>query len=103
MKTKTKAIDPNYLPLMEVLEKAYERSAYGKGLERHATDNSFPEQPIVTEGQHFSIHPHLYQIRKKCLEVLRMDRDAAQRELLDVIVYAAAAYLILEEGTWSDS
>jgi hypothetical protein len=91
-------IDPNYATLVEVLSLAYERSAFGKGRDRHATDNPFEQQPIVTEGSYFGIQPHLYQIRKKALEILRMDTDAAQRELLDIIVYAAAAVLVLKEA-----
>lgn len=85
----------NYKALRLVMDAAYERAALGKGKERHATSNAFEDQPIITEGKHFGIRPHLYQIRKKSLEVARMDVDAAKRELLDVIVYAAAAYLIL--------
>ena len=86
---------PLYRALEEVLVQALNRCALGKGKERHATDNRFEEQPIITEGDILGIHPHIFQIRKKCLEVLRMDTDAAQRELLDVIVYAAAAHIIL--------
>ena len=87
-----------YLELHQTLMEAYKRASAGKGYERHATDNPFLEQPIITEGEHFGISPHLFQIRKKSLEVLRMATDAAQRELLDIIVYAAAAYLILKEA-----
>ncbi len=85
----------NYASLRNVLVKAHKRASQGKGKERHATDNPFESQPIITEGEHFGISAHLYQIRKKCLEILRMDIDAAQRELLDIIVYAAATHIIL--------
>jgi hypothetical protein len=89
--------EQNYLPLMETLQLAYLRSSRGKGKDRHATDNPFLEQPIITEGEHFGIGPHLYQIRKKALEIQRLHEIAAMNELLDIIVYAAAAYLIMKE------
>jgi hypothetical protein len=96
MKKQQVLVSP-YLELHRTLIEAYKRASEGKGRERHATDNNFLDQPIITEGKHFGISPHLYQIRKKALEVLRMEKDAAQRELLDIIVYAAAAYLVLKE------
>ena len=87
----------DYNSLSKVLTKAFDRASKGKGKERHGINKPFKEQPIITEGEYFGIYPHLAQIRKKTLEVLRMDKDASQRELLDIIVYAAAAYIILEE------
>lgn len=86
-----------YITLFDVLLEAYDRASSGKGKERHATDDYFMDQPIVTEGRALGISPHIFQIRKKALEVMRMSPDAARRELLDIIVYAAAAFLITEE------
>ncbi len=88
----------NYSSLVDVLSRALIRASAGKGKERHADDNAFNKQPIVTE-LHAMKHPGgaVFQIRKKALEALRLDLDRAQNEMLDVIVYAAAVWIYLEE------
>ena len=95
-KEEVKAPNP-YQSLITVLNQAYLRAAQGKGKDRHANHKPFLEQPIITEGEHFYIIGNLQQIRKKCLEVLRLDQPAARNELLDVIVYAAASVLIIDK------
>ena len=97
--TKTLCLVPEYDILMDHLLAAYERCAYGKGKERHADDKLFELQPIITEGTAFkTITPHLYQIRKKALELTRFATlDAKLNELSDIIVYACAARIILIE------
>lgn len=90
--------DANYLSLRKVLDLAYKRSSSGKGKERHADNNPFEQQPICTELR--TMHdtaPAVYQIRKKALESLRLQPETAIRELLDVMVYAAAAVIYLQE------
>ena len=89
---------PNpYQSLINVLDQAYNRASAGKGRERHATSEPFYEQSIVTEGKHFFIVGNLQQIRKKAVECLRLDMNAARNELLDIIVYAAASVIIIDK------
>ena len=86
-----------YKQLYETLLSAMNRAATGKGKERHATDAPFPQQPICTELRQIGVEPAIFQIRKKAMEALRMDCRGAANELLDVIVYAAAAVIIVKE------
>ena len=89
----------NYDSLKKVLGRAYIRASEGKGKERHADGKPFNQQPIVTELHAFKTPaPALFQVRKKALESMRLSADRAQDELLDVIVYAAAAWLYIEES-----
>lgn len=87
----------DYDSLKDTFEQAVIRASKGKGLERHATDKPFEEQAIVTEGEILGILPHIYQIRKKALEILRMDNTRGMLETLDIINYAAAMYIILKK------
>lgn len=88
----------NYDKLVLALSNALLRASAGKGKDRHADDNPFEKQPIVTELHAFkSPAPALFQIRKKALESTRLDLDRAQNEMLDVIVYAAAVWVYLNE------
>lgn len=89
-------IDP-YSILFTVLWEASDRASHGKGKDRHANNKPFDQQPIVMEGENFGINGNLQQIRKKCLECLRLDYTRARNELLDVIVYAAASVIILDK------
>lgn len=93
---------PGYEPLRRVLEEAYNQSARGKGRERHANEKPFLQQPIMEIGRMVGVGGHTYQINKKAQEATTMasrgQRGAAKAELLGVIVYAAAAYLLIEES-----
>lgn len=88
--------------LRRILNLAFEQSATGKGQERHGNNKPFEEQPILTipAMPGIGLGGLLYQIVKKTNEaggmVAREDNPAAKRELLGVIVYAAAAYLFVE-------
>lgn len=104
-----------YTSLRKVLKQAELRASEGKGKERHAVKGvSFEHQPICAEAREMGIAPNVYQIRKKALEANRFTklyyekghrstpgagdlRKAALNELLDIIVYAAATVLVLEE------
>jgi hypothetical protein len=86
-----------YAPLAKVLTLAYERASQGKGKARHATEDNFINQPVCTELRKLGVAPALFQIRKKALEVARLTPDKAQDELLDIIVYAAAAWIFLHD------
>lgn len=89
---------PNpYQSLMAILDQAYRRASQGKGKDRHATNEPFIEQSIVTEGKYFYIVGNLQQIRKKAVESLRLDPTMARNELLDIIVYAAASIIIIDK------
>lgn len=84
--------DP-YSALHEAFDEAVARASKGKGAERHASGEPFEQQPIVTECIALGPASLVYQIRKKARECLRMDRASRRRELLDVMVYAAAAWI----------
>lgn len=87
---------PGYEHLADILTAAYDQSARGKGKERHANAAPWHEQRINTiPAQQKSIMDGLgYQVQKKTLEAADMaergDLDAAEREMLGAIVYAAA-------------
>jgi hypothetical protein len=71
----------------------------GKGKERHANDLPFDKQIICTatreEGHGFTRG----QIRKKIEEVKRLPTvDAQIREMLSIIVYAAADIMVMQDG-----
>lgn len=88
----------NYASLRKVLMQALDQAQHGKGLERHANGLPFDQQIICVatreEGHGFTRG----QVRKKIEEVKRLPTiDAQIRELLSVIVYAAADIIILEE------
>lgn len=87
--------------LRRTLEAAYHQAMHGKGRARHGGGKPFEEQPIFTIAELLdgSIDGHAYQVIKKVQEAARMakvgHRDAARRELMGAIVYAAAADMIL--------
>lgn len=92
---------PGYEPLQRILSAAYDQSANGKGRERHAGGRPFEDQPIMVIGRMVGLGYQTGQIMKKSQEAVGMvsrgQHDAAKRELLGVIVYAAAAALLIEE------
>lgn len=94
---------PGYEPLAKVLELAFDQSANGKGRQRHGRGKRFLDQPIFGISRMVGLGGLTYQIMKKAQEATSMNHDgkpeAAQAELLGVMVYAAAAHiLITEEG-----
>lgn len=94
--------DIGFATLSHVLREAYEQAAYGKGNERHGAGKAFADQPILEIARMLNgIDGHAFQVMKKAQEAARMvrseQRDAAVRELLGVIVYAAAAVLLIRE------
>jgi hypothetical protein len=93
---------PGYQDLAGVLESAHDQAARGKGAARHANDRPFDEQPImVIPSMLGSIEGQVYQIIKKAQEANSMAKrgedDAAMRELLGIINYAAAAVLVVRD------
>ena len=87
----------DYKSLSDVLERAYQQAAHGKGRERHAQDQPFDQQPMQTISQLVGSSDGLrYQAIKKIQEAGRMDKDAAIRELLGAINYIAGTIIYME-------
>ncbi len=90
---------PGYESLANVLQRAYDQDAQGKGAERHANSLPFDKQPMQSLSTLLGDHTGLlYQAMKKIQESTRMDKDAAVRELLGAINYCAGAVIFLEAG-----
>lgn len=85
-----------YELLANVLERAYDQAATGKGAERHARDLPFEEQPmqqlILLYGAGFA----LGQAAKKAKESMRLPAGRDVAELLGAINYLAGAVIALE-------
>ena len=83
-----------YSVLRAILDDAYEQAASGKGAERHANGQPWSRQPINTITEAVGPGFPAGQAIKKLTEALGMLRrgeaDAAHREVLGAIVYAAA-------------
>jgi hypothetical protein len=95
-------VEPGYEGLLRVLVMGLDQAQYGKGRERHANGEPFERQPICEGGRSFGIGCLLYQAWKKAKETVRLltldnGIDRAIREILGVIIYAAAAVLVLLE------
>lgn len=89
--------DQKYSKLKEVLNRAFNRAAFGKGKERHSSGETFDRQPIILLNKMLGTnHGALFQALKKILESGRLPQDRAVNELLDVIVYVAASIIITE-------
>lgn len=85
-----------YDNLREVLREAADRAESGKGAERHGgKDIAFEEQPMFTIVRELQADeaPHLFQAVKKIYESRRLPPCQSRNELLDAIVYIAAAVM----------
>ena len=101
--------EPRYFPVDEysaltmVLEAAYAQASRGKGMERHANGKPFDKQPMIEIGRMLSstCDGQIYQVIKKAQEasgmIARGEFDAAQRELLGAINYAAGAVVLIRD------
>lgn len=87
----------DYTILRNILNEAYEQAANGKGKERHANGKSWGQQPIAEIGRMVGVGFNTGQAIKKLQESSRMEPDAACRELLGAIVYAASAIMLIRE------
>lgn len=85
-----------YLTLRNVLDRAYDQAAYGKGHKRHAQDQAFEDQPMQKLIQLYGVGFALGQAGKKAQESQRLDREAGIRELLGAINYLAGAIIAME-------
>lgn len=90
-----------YALLRGILDEAYDQSARGKGHDRHANGRYFDQQPIMEIGRMVGPGFATGQVMKKAQEATSMaargEVDAAVRELLGVIVYAASAVALVRE------
>lgn len=87
----------DYACLQEVLSRAYEQAATGKGAQRHAQAQRFDEQPMQKLIDLYGVGFAFGQAGKKMQESQRLDRDAGVRELLGAIVYIAGAIISMEK------
>jgi hypothetical protein len=85
-----------YAMLYNVLSRAYQQAAVGKGAERHGNGKAFEDQPMQDLIRLYGPGFALGQAAKKAQESQRMDKDAAVRELLGSIVYIAGTIIALE-------
>ncbi len=87
-----------YEALENVLLRAYNQAARGKGKERHARDEEpFDEQVIQDMAKRFGVGALLAQAFKKSEESQRLPRERAVNELLGSIIYLAAAIIAIEK------
>lgn len=87
----------HYTTLRDILNEAYDQAATGKGKDRHANDRPWSAQPIAEIGRMVGVGFNLGQAMKKLQEASRMEGEAAVRELLGAIVYAASAIMLIRE------
>ena len=91
-------VPPGYEKLYEVMLKAVDQAAWGKGRQRHAVDGQpFHEQQICEITRRVGRGYPLGQAIKKCIESQRLDRDAAVNEILGAINYLCADVICLLE------
>lgn len=91
------AVVDHYADLRRVLDLALTQAAYGKGADRHASGQTFDQQPMMEIGRMVGVGFCYGQAMKKTQEASRMEPEAAKRELLGAINYLAGAYLLLDE------
>ena len=88
---------PGYEQLADVLARAYDQAARGKGRERHANDRPFHLQPMQDLIRLHGVGFATGQASKKASEALGLPTVERQvAELLGAIVYLAGAVIALE-------
>jgi len=112
--------DPGYAPLRAFLDEAFLRASQGKGKERHANGFPFLEQPLFMIMRGLGpggVNGAIFQAIKKLMEIKNLKPESQVAELMDVVVYAAAAAIYLREiydastnshpskdaGTWKET
>lgn len=94
-------VPDGYEALTGVLDEAINQAANGKGLERHADDRPFHDQPIMRETQAVGLGYPAGQARKKILEAVRCCGDHPERaiaDLLGAINYTAALVIAIRSS-----
>lgn len=94
---------PGYEKLADVLQRAYDQAACGKGHERHAQGEPFHEQVMQDGARRFGVGGLLFQAFKKSEESQRLPHDRAVAELLGSINYLAGAVIALERQQLAES
>jgi len=88
---------PGYEQLADVLERAYQQAAVGKGAQRHVNAGEpFHEQVMQIGAKRFGVGCLLFQAFKKSEESQRLPVDRAVAELLGAINYLAGAVIAIE-------
>lgn len=91
-------VPDGYEALTAVLHDAIDQASLGKGLERHADDRPFHDQPILRETQAVGLGFPAGQARKKILEAVHCCDDHPERavaDLLGAINYTAAMVIAI--------
>jgi len=89
-----------YAVLKRVLDQAFERASKGKGAEHHSFGEQFENQFILRGARRFGLGALQFQIAKKNEQICKIQDQNTQakiNEFLDIINYAAAAVILLEE------
>jgi hypothetical protein len=90
-----------YELLANILTDAFEQASTGKGKERHGRGLPWHEQAIFTLGRQYGPGGTGFQAAKKIGEAMGMiergEYEAAEREILGTIVYAAATIALVRE------
>lgn len=90
-------IEPGYEALADVMQRAYNQAALGKGKERHSqVGEPFDKQVMQDGAKRFGVGALLFQAYKKSEESQRLPLDRAVNELLGAMVYLAGAVIRLE-------
>lgn len=87
-----------YERLADVLERAFDQAATGKGHDRHAQDLPFEQQPMQKLIDLYGPGFALGQAAKKAQESQRLPAGRDVAELLGAINYLAGAVIALERG-----
>jgi len=88
--------EPGYEKLADVLQRAFDQAASGKGKERHAQGEPFHEQVMQIGARKFGVGSLLFQAFKKSEESQRLEGQRGVNELLGAIVYLAGAVIARE-------
>lgn len=92
--------DTGYDKLVEVMSRAHDHAARGKGKERHANDLPFEQQRMLSIARGLKSPPDslAYQVIKKVTEGLQMsEHGRTVGELLGAINYIAGIVILLDE------
>lgn len=87
-----------YESLADVLARAFDQAAHGKGKERHANGEPFTDQVMQDGAKRFGTGALLFQAFKKSEESQRLPLDRGVNELLGAIVYLAGAVIARERS-----
>jgi len=93
----------NYDVLLKVLIEAFNQAAYGKGKERHASNDSYDKQPCCSIARKVGLGFPLGQAMKKIEESIRLETEHGIAELFGAINYIAAAIIVLREKEQEDA